>query len=113
LNATLVSHVPIATAPQQRRTQLAERSSGATAPATSKNFGGDRPEPRNSYKNGPNLPSQLPSQTNNKNMGEWDFEPGTHIIAKDQPDQPAATAGFRLNHLMLRIKVVLPSERMG
>jgi len=38
-------------------------------------------------------------------MGEWDYEKGSHIIAKDQPAQPAATVGFRLNHLMLRIKV--------
>jgi hypothetical protein len=33
------------------------------------------------------------------------YEAGTHIIAKDEPAQPVETVGWRLNHLMLRIKV--------
>jgi hypothetical protein len=35
------------------------------------------------------------------------YEPGTHHIAKNSPPQPEETKGFRLNHLMLRIKVPL------
>jgi hypothetical protein len=38
-------------------------------------------------------------------MGEYDYEEGHHLIGKDEPAQPKETIGFRLNHLMVRIKV--------
>jgi hypothetical protein len=38
-------------------------------------------------------------------MGEFDYDEGSHIIASNEPAQPKETIGFRLNHLMLRIKV--------
>ena len=38
-------------------------------------------------------------------MSEYSYEAGTHVIASNEPKQPKETVGFRLNHLMLRIKV--------
>ena len=38
-------------------------------------------------------------------MSEYNYEPGTHVIASNEPKQPKETVGFRLNHLMLRIRV--------
>jgi len=38
-------------------------------------------------------------------MSEYSYEPGTHVIASNEPKQPKETIGFRLNHLMLRIRV--------
>jgi len=35
----------------------------------------------------------------------WEYEPGTHVMAQNEPKQPSETVGFRLNHLMLRIRV--------
>jgi lactoylglutathione lyase len=45
-------------------------------------------------------------------MSSWEYEPGKHVIAQDEPEQPAETVGFRLNHLMLRIKVPLCHHRL-
>jgi len=38
-------------------------------------------------------------------MGEYDYEAGHHLVGKNEPAQPKETIGFRLNHLMVRIKV--------
>jgi len=38
-------------------------------------------------------------------MGEYDYEAGHHLVGNNEPAQPQETVGFRLNHLMVRIKV--------
>ena len=43
-------------------------------------------------------------------MGEYDYEAGHHLVGNNEPAQPQETVGFRLNHLMVRIKVFRPSH---
>lgn len=46
-------------------------------------------------------------------MGEYDYEAGHHLVGKNEPAQPKETVGFRLNHLMIRIKVLPPTSSVN